>query len=143
MTSRPTTPASSTSAAARLMSRAGDPEVVGDLAAHLGERPVVDEHVVHRRRLAVGLDAEVGGGVGLRVEVEDADALAGLGQGGGEVDRGGRLADAALLVDDRDPSHGSPSSVGIDGRSYPNRPLIPRRSFALLVRPLRPGWLGL
>ena len=35
-----------------------------------------DEHVVERRDGAVRLDAEVRAGVGLRVEVEDADALA-------------------------------------------------------------------
>ena len=83
-----------------------DPEVVLDLAAHLGKRPVVDEHVVHGRRLAVRLDAQVRGGVRLRIQIEHADALLRPGQGGREIDRGGGLADAALLIDDRDPSHG-------------------------------------
>ena len=50
-------------------------------------------------------------GVGLRVEVEDAYALAALGQRRGQVDRRRRLADAALLIDDRNPSHDRTSSV--------------------------------
>src|SRR6516162_5169736 len=56
---------------------------------------------------AIIFDAAVGGSVGLRVEDDDADAAAALGQGGGEVNGRGRFADAALLIDDRDPSHGS------------------------------------
>jgi hypothetical protein len=36
----------------------------------------------------------------LRVEVDQQDGLAGGGQGGGEVDGGGGLADAAFLVGD-------------------------------------------
>ena len=87
------------------MSEPATQRLLADLAPDLGQRPRVDEHVVHRGGLAVRLDAEVRGGVGLRVEVEDADALAALGQGRRQVDRGGRLADAALLIDDRDPSH--------------------------------------
>ena len=42
--------------------------------------------------------AEPRGRVRLRVEVDDERALAGLREAGGEVDRGRRLADAALLV---------------------------------------------
>ena len=94
----------------------GDPEVVRHLAADLGEGPVVDEDVVHRGRLAVRLEAEVRRGVGLRVEVEDADALPGGREGRREVDRRRRLAHAAFLVDDRDPSHDSSSSWPVLGR---------------------------
>jgi hypothetical protein len=44
--------------------------------------------------------------VTLRVEVEEKDPLAALGQGGAQVDRGGRLAYASLLVGNRDrPRH--------------------------------------
>ena len=45
-------------------------------------------------------DAEPGGGVALWVGVDQHDAPATLGEGGGEIDRGGGLADAALLVGD-------------------------------------------
>ena len=61
----------------------------------LGERRAV-EQVVARR--AVRAHAEPGGRVRLRVEVDDERPLAGLREAGGEVDRGRRLADAALLV---------------------------------------------
>ena len=126
---------------------AGHPEVVLDLAAHLGQRPGVDQHVVHRRRLAVGLDAEVGGGVGLRVEVEHADALAALGQGRRQVDRRGRLADAALLIDDRDPSHGE-SSTKCPSVTIVNNPGLyattaNARTHVFVMQAARPhnGWL--
>src|SRR5439155_16449816 len=69
---------------------------LADVATDFRERAVVDEDVVDRGPFAVRLDAEVGGGVGLRVEVDDADAPAALRQGSGEVDGGGRLADAAF-----------------------------------------------
>src|SRR5205823_506230 len=45
-----------------------DPEVILDLAADLGERPGIDEHVVHGGRPAVRLDAQVRGGVRLPIE---------------------------------------------------------------------------
>src|SRR5262249_32939539 len=61
------------------------------------------------RRGAVGLDAEMRRGVSLGIEVKYADAPAGAGQGGGDVDCRRRLADAALLIDDCDPSHGKSS----------------------------------
>jgi hypothetical protein len=53
-------------------------------------------------RLAQGalVDAAAHGGVALGVEVDQQHALAGCGEAGGEVDTGGRLADAALLVGD-------------------------------------------
>src|SRR5207245_8185658 len=45
--------------------------------------------------------AEARGGIGLRIEVDDERALSRLGETGSEVDRGRRLADAALLVGKR------------------------------------------
>src|SRR5262249_43618689 len=65
----------------------------------------------HGGRLAIRFDAEVSGGVGLRVQINDTDALAVLGKGGREIDSCGRLADAAFLIDDCDPSHGSPHII--------------------------------
>jgi hypothetical protein len=53
-------------------------------------------------RGALGLHAEPGGGVRLRVEVEDEHALAVARERGAQVDGGRRLADAALLVGERD-----------------------------------------
>ena len=42
--------------------------------------------------------AEAGAGVALRVDIHDEHALSRRRNAGGEVDTGGRLADAALLV---------------------------------------------
>ena len=66
--------------------------------ASFGERDAVEQ--VERRR-AVRALAEPGSRVRLRVEVDDERRLAGLREAGGEVDRGRRLADAALLVRER------------------------------------------
>src|SRR5688572_5553441 len=39
--------------------------------------------------------------IGLRIHVDEQDALVGEREGGGEVDRGGGLGDAAFLIRDR------------------------------------------
>ena len=57
----------------------------------------VQERAVQGDALA-GLDAEPGGGVRLRVEVDDQNGLLAGREGGGEVHDGGRFADPALLV---------------------------------------------
>ena len=44
------------------------------------------------------LPAQAGGGVALRVEVDQQGLATGLGQRAGQVQGGGRLADAAFLV---------------------------------------------
>ena len=49
----------------------------------------------------VALAAEGDGGVALGIEVDQQGLGAGGGDAGGDVDRGRRLADAALLVRDR------------------------------------------
>ena len=46
-------------------------------------------------------DAEPAGRVGLGVQIDEQDFLAAFGKTGGKVDRGGRLADSALLVRER------------------------------------------
>ena len=69
------------------------------------------------------------GGVGLRVEVEDADAPAARGQGRRQIDRRGGLADAALLIDDRDPSHGS-FLLSISRRDYRRGGMVLNRASA-------------
>ncbi|CAI7644867.1 unnamed protein product, partial [Penicillium discolor] len=61
----------------------------------------VEQEVVDRRDV-VRLDAETGGQRALRVEVHGEHLAAVLRERGGEVDGGGRLADAALLVTERD-----------------------------------------
>ena len=48
------------------------------------------------------LDAQRGAGVALRVEVDDQHPQTPPGEGGGDVDRGGGLADATLLVGHHD-----------------------------------------
>ena len=66
------------------------------------ERLVPHDHVVHGQLEVPGLHAQPGGGVALGVEVDDEDPVALLGQRRPEVDRGGGLAHAALLVGDGD-----------------------------------------
>ena len=48
------------------------------------------------------LDAATHGGVALRIDVDEQHAAARRGERGREIHGGGRLADAALLVRDRD-----------------------------------------
>ncbi len=59
-----------------------------------------DQHVVGRDPAVAAVDAEPGRGVALRVEVDDQHAFADGGERRAEVDGGGGLADAALLVGD-------------------------------------------
>jgi hypothetical protein len=79
-------------------------------AAHdLPEGAAVEEDVVDRGLHPVPGDPEGGAGVPLGVEVHEQGPALGRGQGGREVDGGGRLADPALLVrDGDDPPHGPP-----------------------------------
>ncbi len=106
-------------------------EQVGrDLAADLRQRHVLGEHLVERRPRPAGQEPEVEGGVRLGIEVEDQRAMSLVGQGRGQVDRRGRLADPALLVQ-------APRSVAswessrrplfCDSKSGPNRPAAMRR----------------
>ena len=69
---------------------------------HLGQRAVADERVVDRGGADGVLDAEGGARVALRVEVDDQRPQPVERQGHAQVHRGRRLADAALLVGDRD-----------------------------------------
>ena len=79
----------------------------------LRQRSAVEEV---ERRVAVRAPPETGRRVRLRVEIDEEAALSRLGKARGEVDRGGRLADAALLVRDRvDPGrHGVTVPAGPD-----------------------------
>src|SRR5690606_39767148 len=85
--------------------RRGRAVQVGDLRGRdddVGQRHVLDQHVVYRRDVRVVLDAEGGGRVALRVEVHHEHLRAVHGERRGEVHRTGRLAHAALLVGDGD-----------------------------------------
>ena len=91
-----------------------EPEVVGPgRTGRLGDRDVAGQAVVGRGvHLLVGAQGD--GRVALRVEVDEQGLLAVAGRAGGEVDRGGRLADAALLIRHRvDQAHdGAPYLSG-------------------------------
>ena len=89
--------------------------VLGGWPHDVGEREVGDEHVVDALLLGPMVDAEGRRRVALRVEVDHEHVGTRPREGGGEVDRGRRLADAALLVRDRQdagrwPASGSTSS---------------------------------
>ena len=66
----------------------------------VGGRDVAGQHLVEARALVAG-EAEPDGGVALRVGVDQQRLVAGLGDAGGDVDRGGGLPHPALLVRDR------------------------------------------
>ena len=51
------------------------------------------------------VDAEPGAGIALRIEIDDQHALADGGERRAEIDGRGRLADAALLVGEREDAH--------------------------------------
>ena len=67
----------------------------------VAQRRFADQHVIGRAVAVAAIDAEAGRGVALRIEIDDQHALADRGQRGAEIDRGGGLADAALLVGER------------------------------------------
>ena len=67
----------------------------------LAQRRFADQHVIGRAVAVAAVDAETGRGVALRIEIDDQHALADCGECGAEIDRGGGLADAALLVGKR------------------------------------------
>src|SRR5690606_32022049 len=73
---------------------------------HLFERQAFDHDVVHGGLHARAFHPDSAGGVALRVHVDDQRAALGDGQAGAQIDGRRRLADAALLVRDRDdPGH--------------------------------------
>ena len=76
---------------------------VAPLGMHDGVRgrEAVDHEIVGAVRGCVLFDAEPGGRVGLRVEIAQQDAAARLLQRCCQIDCRRRLADAALLVDER------------------------------------------
>ena len=62
----------------------------------------VDQDVIAGEGDLTLIDAEATGGVALGVQVAEEDLFAQLAQAPGQVDGGGGLTDAALLVCDRD-----------------------------------------
>ena len=61
------------------------------------------EHQLITARAAFGArNAKAGRGIALRIGIDDQHAFADRGHGGCKIDGGGRFADAAFLIDDRD-----------------------------------------
>ena len=67
---------------------------------HFVHRGIASEELVDGAAHSRRIESEAGGGVGLGVEIDEQHGMAELRQRGAEVDGGGRLADAPLLVDD-------------------------------------------
>ena len=74
---------------------------------------LADQHVVGRALAVLAIDAEPGRCVALRIEIDDQHMLAGRGQRRAEVDGGGGLADAALLVGERDDARPDRPRLGL------------------------------
>src|SRR5207248_4242807 len=94
---------------------------------------------------AVRALAEARGRVRLRVEVDDERPLARLREAGGEVDRGRRLADPALLVRERiDRARHAIKAIQARGRflAIPGRRGNPGGVGPSLRRTSRPGGLS-
>ena len=117
MTSRPTVPSSSSSAPARSMWLPQTNRFGATSRRTLCQRHVLGQHLVERRARAARQQAEVERGMGLGVEVEDQRLVPLQRQRGGQVDRRGRLAHPALLIQHRDPSHRG----SLPGRMRPGR----------------------
>ena len=103
------------------------------------ERHVVQQDVVHRR-VQTALDAQARRRVGLRVDVDDQDSLAEVGEGRADVDRRRRLADTAFEIGDGDdagervpPGPNLRLWLGVDRR--PIRPPRRRRGTRRVHRP--------
>ncbi len=79
----------------------------GALAAlpQVGDRCFFAEQVVDGGRRRLRIETEVKRGVRLRIDIDQADTLAGAGEGGAQVDGRGGFTDAAFLVDDGDAAH--------------------------------------
>ncbi len=73
----------------------------------VGIEDVAFQIFVVDQRVAVGrIAAESGGGIALRIHVQQQRSLAGQGEGSREIDGGGRFAHASLLIHHaEDPSH--------------------------------------
>ena len=67
----------------------------------VAQRGFADQHVIGGVAPALAVDAEPGRGIALRIEIDDQHPLADGGERGAEIDRRRGLADAALLVGDR------------------------------------------
>src|SRR5215207_4862292 len=85
---------------------------LGDGAVQLG---LAGEHVIGRETATLAVDAEPRRGIALRVEIDDQNLLANGSERRAEVDRGRGLADAALLVRERE--HPRPGRDGSRGRN--------------------------
>ena len=94
----------------------------GLAATASSDRGLAGQHVEDGREARFVGDADAGRGVALRIEIEDQHLLADRRQRGAEVDGGGGLADAALLVGDGDargPAWHRPRLIRSRPRDYP------------------------
>ena len=83
-----------------------DPEVLLFRLSHrIRERRVGGQHVVERLARILEIDPEVDRQVGLGIAVHEQHTPAGPRQRRSEIGDGGGLADAALVVENRDHAH--------------------------------------
>jgi hypothetical protein len=63
---------------------------------------ILGQKIVGRDPTILAIDTKPGTGVALRVNIDNQDFLTNCRECGGQIDGGGRLADAAFLVGDGD-----------------------------------------
>ncbi len=99
-------------------------------------RSLARQHLIDAGR-AGPIDPETDGRVGLRVDVDEQRLVARLGDAGGDVDGGRRLADAALLVRDRVDGAHPPETLAAhgDGRGGHRRKVRATYGLRLAVQP--------
>ncbi len=88
-------------------------EVLGGALEDLGRVGLAQQHVADRFLDLALVDAAAHGGIALRVEVDQQHALGRLRERGGQVDRGGGLADSAFLVGDSDDASHAADCLGL------------------------------
>ena len=85
--------------------------MLADFPANVAHFAIAHEDIVNTGSFAVRFEAEVGRGMRLGVEIQHADPFTLPGEGRRQVDRRGGFPDAALLINDRYPSHDIPRNL--------------------------------
>jgi hypothetical protein len=89
--------------------RGDEPDVLADLLADIAELQSGCKHVIHGWLAIANRHTQVQRGVSLRIKIDNAHPLTRFRQGRAKIYGGCRLADAPLLIHDRNDPHGRSS----------------------------------